>query len=247
MASPKIVMHTCPPDMAIACLLLSRSRDCCRCKPLSAISCSHAVSAEPVTLVMMRWESKKKVGCKVILIFLLSPPWSATALGCQPSKKGCCKSRTFAVRARASAFTCAVDRPWCANSPGPQTGNTLKWSTQDYLASRKDYGLIRKESLNLHTRDGAGRPPLVDDDGIGFEVEYSINRKRRWLLAEELEAAETVIHEITERVYSPEPSRSPWLRMLTKYTYRAKSDEYVSRMCFHSYQIQASLHLRPSV
>lgn len=134
------------------------------------------------------------------------------------------KGSRFGIHVRSrSTLVCKLTRA--------QTGNTLKWSTQDYLASRKDYGLIRKESLNLHTRDAAGRPPLVDDDGIGFEVEYSINRKRRWLLAEELEAAETVIHEITERVYSPEPSRSPWLRMLTKYTYRAKSDEYVARMC----------------
>lgn len=135
------------------------------------------------------------------------------------------------LRSKGSRFGIHVSRStFSANSSRPQTGNTLKWSTQDYLASRKDYGLIRKESLTLHTRDVDGRPPLVDDDGIGFEVEYSINRKRRWLLAEELEAAQTVVQEITDRVYSPDPSRSLWRRFQTKYTYRAKSDECVDQL-----------------
>lgn len=90
--------------------------------------------------------------------------------------------------------------------------------------SRKDYGLIRKEQIRPAERVQNGRPPLVDDDGIGYAVEYSINKQKRWLLCEQLQRSSGDVEAFIERVWSKR--RTFLSQYTTKYTYKPKSDEY---------------------
>ena len=106
-----------------------------------------------------------------------------------------------------------------------QTGNTLKWSLQDHLAARRPCGLIRKEEVQV----GDGKHHKLIDDGLEYGVEYSINRKQRWKLADKLKHAADDLEAYTERIYTNARPTYPLRKW--KYSYRAKSDEYDPPLC----------------
>jgi len=100
---------------------------------------------------------------------------------------------------------------------GVHTGNSLKWSTQDHLAARKP-GLIRKEFIRPSCR------PLIED-GLATDVEYSINKKGRWKLAEDLRTEASELADFNARIYDNYRGYSNRCSRFIDYKYNQKTGE----------------------
>lgn len=108
-----------------------------------------------------------------------------------------------------------------------ETGNSLKWSKQDYLVTKKPRGLIRKELLRSSSCDREG---IADE--IDCNVEYSINRKQRWVLAEALLHEAERLEEMNERIYGSYHWYAKGWNPLSMYRKSKKTGEYVTRVRF---------------